>query len=107
MQDLTACLLVIVKTDVRRVREVSSEVDFASSSGITYEADLTAPPAVGAQVAEILGGSLAGSSCVVIDKFWDPYEWHGRRRVEAYAVEKGAPLALLDPRVDANSDWAS
>lgn len=106
MRDLAARLRAIVKTDVRP-RGLSSPESRENDPRIRYVADLSAPPADGARVAELLGGVLDGPSCVVIDRTWDAYQSHGRQRVESYAVAAGAPIALFDPRAAVEADWAS
>ncbi len=62
------------------------------------------------QAAASLGGvrhEIDGSACVVIERSWEPDEWHGRRRVEAYALEADAPIGLLDPRLRLDAGWTT
>jgi len=60
------------------------------------------------RAARTLGGEFIDDNrtCLVIDRVWEPHEWHGRRAVSQFLVGAEAPLALLDPRVAAISDWA-
>lgn len=95
MRDLASRLREIVKQPVR---------------DLTYVPDLPTPAVDLDRVAELLGGTrhdAPGSSCTVIDRTWEPEQWHGRKRIEAYALNPDAPLALVDPRLAGLRDWSS
>jgi uncharacterized protein YprB with RNaseH-like and TPR domain len=77
---------------------------------LTYVPDLGAPGSDLDRSAEALGGTrydAGGSACIVIDRVWQPHQSHGRRRVESFAIDPGAPISLFDARVAAIADWAS
>lgn len=99
MRDLGSRLRDIVKRDAERL---------GPAPELTYVPD--APQATDPErVAEALGGSRhvrGSSSCIAIDRVWEPSDWHGRRQVSAYAIDGREPLALLDPRHANNADWA-
>src|SRR5262245_14185258 len=100
MRDLTSRLRDIVRpsTGARGTRE------------LTYVPDLATPTVDQDRVAELLGGrrhDAPGSSCILIDRTWEPDQWHGRKCVEAYALNSEAPLALFDPRLGSLRDWSS
>ena len=61
------------------------------------------------QAAAALGGKLLDSSsgCVVIDRVWEPDDWHGRRPVRSFTVRADAPIELFDPRTSQLRDWAN
>jgi uncharacterized protein YprB with RNaseH-like and TPR domain len=59
--------------------------------------------------AQALGGALhqsGASTCIVIDRTWDPDHWHGRGRISSFAPQAQAPIGLFDPRVAAVPEWA-
>jgi uncharacterized protein YprB with RNaseH-like and TPR domain len=61
-------------------------------------------------VAAQLGGAVHeahGGTCVVVDRTWTPDQFHGRRRVDSYAIDPTAPIGLFDPRLTDRADWAS
>src|SRR5437016_1221458 len=77
---------------------------------LTYVADSPGSPLPIEEIARGLGGTthrVSDSICIVVDKRWEPDEWHGRRRVGSYAIDGSAPIAIFDPRLSAVSDWAS
>ncbi len=43
----------------------------------------------------------------MIDRTWDPWRSHGRRRIHECAIGPSAPVGLFDPRIAAVPDWAS
>ena len=47
------------------------------------------------------------SACLVIDRTWDPWRSHGRRRIHECAIGQAAPVGLFDRRIAAVPDWAS
>jgi len=106
MRDLTSRLREIVKTDLSK-RSRGPEVGSDVSRALRYESNLAAPPADAAAVARLLGGQLHGPSCVTIDRVWDPYQWHGRLRVESCVLDRMAPIGLFDPRATKEEDWWS
>ena len=105
MRDFTSRLREIVKRDGAR----------RGSSPVTGHRELTYAPEMSrshdaAGTAAQLGGTVytvAGSSCVVIDRIYDAYGWHGRQRVESYATDPAWPIALFDSRLSSASGWAS
>jgi uncharacterized protein YprB with RNaseH-like and TPR domain len=54
-------------------------------------------------------GASAGSpsACLVIDRTWDPWRSHGRRRIHECAIGQAAPVGLFDRRIAAVPDWAA
>jgi uncharacterized protein YprB with RNaseH-like and TPR domain len=75
---------------------------------LTYVEDSSGVAMDAGQAAHALGGTrheVDGSACVVVERAWEPDEWHGRRRVESYALDAGAPIALLDPRLTLDAEW--
>ena len=105
MRDLAARLRSIVKQDAGRPRPA---VESSSLRELTYVADLEGGRDV-ARTAADLGGvvhSSESSACVAIDRLW-PYEaWHGRKQIQACALDAESPIALFDPRLAAHSAWA-
>jgi uncharacterized protein YprB with RNaseH-like and TPR domain len=60
--------------------------------------------------AERLGGvrhQAGDSACVVVDRVWEPEDWHGRRQVRSYALDPRGSLALFDGRLASVADWAA
>jgi uncharacterized protein YprB with RNaseH-like and TPR domain len=109
MRDLMSRLRAIVRQPVGRG---SSDVDHrvGGSRELTYVPDLAVPAVDLDQTAALLGGGrhdVSGSACIVIDRTWEAHDWHGRRPMEAYAIEAAAPIALFDPRLAAVADWSS
>src|SRR5262245_25079855 len=112
MRDLSSRLRSVVRQNVRSVR-TTAEADF-SPSGVPRR-ELTYVPEIGPAgldldaTAAALGGAryaARNSACVVIDRAWSPEQWHGRRRVESYAIDAAAEIQLFDPRI-VDRDWAS
>jgi uncharacterized protein YprB with RNaseH-like and TPR domain len=98
MKDLAARLRAIVKQPIASAppRELTYVPE---SSGVAMDVE---------QAARALGGTrhdVDGSACVVVERAWEPDDWHGRRRVESYAIGAGAPIALLDPRLTLDAEW--
>jgi hypothetical protein len=105
MRDLAARLREIVERDRARPREVVS-ADLPALADRVGD-DAAARPAA---VAEALGGTwheAAGGSCLVIDRTWDPFRSHGRKRIHECVVANSAPVGLFDRRIAAVPDWAS
>lgn len=101
MRDLTTRLREIVRrnpTPAPPVRE------------LTYVPDLAAQgsDSVG-EAASRLGGRLhtaGSSSCVVLDRRWDADDWHGKRRVSSYVLDRDAPVGLFDARATVHPEWS-
>jgi uncharacterized protein YprB with RNaseH-like and TPR domain len=101
MRDLTSRLREIVRQNPKPAPPVRE---------LTYVPDLAADGSgrVGA-AAERLGGRLhtAGSSgCVVLDRRWDADDWHGKRRVSSFVLDREAPVGLFDARATVHPDWS-
>ncbi len=95
---------------VSRLREIVRQPVAEPRRELTYVPDLPAPRVDPDALAGILGGvrrDADDSSCVVIDCHWEPDDWHGRRRIEACAIESFAPLSLFAPRLKCEGDLAS
>ncbi len=110
MTDLASRLRAIVRQPVAS-RSGPSDVD-ARRQGreLTYVPDAPGAALSPADAAAALGGTrydAPGSSCVAVDRVWDADAWHGRQRIEACAIDAGAPLALLDPRLAHQAGCAS
>lgn len=112
MRDLTSRLRSVIKQNVGSGRR-TSDIDTSVSGGPLRE--LTYVPEIGTRsldldvTAAALGGAryaARNSACVVIDRAWSPEQWHGRRRVESYAVDAAAEIQLFDPRI-VDRGWAS
>lgn len=100
MRDLTSRLRDIVKRD---------HGGAAPMRELTYVPDTDGLAVSVGRAAEALGGvPLDGhAACLVIDRVWEPFQSHGRRRVEEYAVPGDAPLALFDARAAGrDASWA-
>jgi len=100
MRDLAARLRAIVQTDRK---STSGELTYVPDVGFCRSLDP-------ADVAATLGGTVCeahGGTCVVVDRTWTPDQFHGRRRVESYAIDHAAPIGLFDPRLIDRADWAS
>ena len=107
MRDLTSRLRDIVRQSVPGRTQAPGS---SAPRELTYVPDLPTPSVDLDRVAELLGGTrhdAPGSSCILIDRTWEPDQWHGRRSIEAYIPNASAPLALFDPRLASLSDWAS
>ena len=85
-----------------------------TSTGVTTPrvvADLgigeATPGGVSLAIAGALGGRVHGPSCLVIDRVFEAYQSHGRRRIEHYVLDDTLPLALLDPRCAGVNGWAA
>lgn len=112
MRDLASRLRDIVRQDRRSQQDHGRERELVSADLPEFEsAGGGASSPSGAWLAETLGGtwqaSAAGGACLVIDRTWDPWRSHGRRRITDCAIGATAPVALFDPRVAAVPDWAS
>ena len=108
MRDLTSRLRDIIKRDhgggptpaANPIRE------------LTYVPDTDGLSVSVGRAAEALGGlpledQRGQAACLVIDRVWEPFQSHGRRRVEEYAMAGDAPLALFDARATEGTDaWA-
>jgi uncharacterized protein YprB with RNaseH-like and TPR domain len=100
MRDLTSRLRDIVRRDhgggTAPMRELTYVPD---TDGLAVSVD---------RAAQTLGGvPLDGqAACLVIDRVWEPFHTHGRRRVEDYVVPGDAPLALFDARAVGDGSWA-
>jgi uncharacterized protein YprB with RNaseH-like and TPR domain len=103
MRDLAARLRSIVRQDH------GGPVSASSRRELTYIPDVAASTPDPEQAAAALGGTLLESSggCVVIDRVWEPDEWHGRRSVRSFTVRADAPIGLFDPRTAQVQDWAN
>ena len=114
MRDLASRLRAIVQTERARSR-VSVSADLAG-----VEDGAGAVVAGSAALAETLGGTWHESSwgrdgasarspsaCLVIDRTWDPWRSHGRRRIHECAIGQTAPVGVFDRRIAAVPDWAS
>lgn len=100
MRDLASRLREIVRQDHGGGSSTTRE--------LTYVPDLTAPSIPVEDAATALGGRPldASGSCVVIDRVWEPDDWHGRRTVRSFTMSRTAPLALFDPRLAGKPEWA-
>jgi uncharacterized protein YprB with RNaseH-like and TPR domain len=124
VRDLASRLRAIVETERARSRvSVSPEVPgWPGLPGLEDPQDdaaavvATRSPAL----AETLGGTWHESSpdergasagqpsaCLVIDRTWDPWRSHGRRRIHECAIGQAAPVGLFDRRIAAVPEWAS
>ena len=105
MRDLASRLRDIVERDRARTREsVSAELPALDDRS----ADLSATRS--ASIAETLGGTwheASGGACLVIDRTWDPFRSHGRKRIHECVIANSAPVGLFDRRIAAVPDWAS
>jgi len=109
MRDLTSRLRAIVKDAAGRF-SADPHAERRPPASYTYVPDIGAEGLDLDGTATALGGSRYGtnaSACVVVDRVWDANQWHGRRRVESYAIDAEAPIGLFDPRVPIECDWAS
>src|SRR5262245_65603305 len=93
MRDLTSRLREIVKRD-------HGGGSPAPARELTYVPDTDGLSVNVHHAADALGGvPLEGqSACLVIDRVWEPFQSHGRRHVEDYAIAADAPLSLFDTR---------
>ncbi len=107
MRDLAARLREIVRQDREaqaRTAPATRELTYVADLGVAGAGDSVERAAAG------LGGTIHevdGSSCVVVDRVWDPTDWHGRRQVSTYAVDPASPLGLFDARASAAPNWPS
>jgi hypothetical protein len=102
MRDLAARLRSIVRQDHGGPASASPRRE------LTYIPDVSASTQDPEQAAAALGGTLldSGGGCVVIDRVWEPDDWHGRRAVRSFTVRADAPIGLFDPRTG-QVQWAS
>src|ERR1700680_726738 len=102
MRDLTSRLRAIVSGTRVQTTEVPS---------LTYVPDIGAADAGDLEtVAAKLGGSYyrgGAGAYVVVERVWDADRWHGRRRMDSYAIDPLAPIGLFDPRLANRAEWAS
>ncbi len=101
MRDLTARLRDIVRqnhggTPPSPVRE------------LTYVPDTDGLSLDPGRAARALGGVPAApdTGCIVIDRVWEPHDWHGRHAVRAFVATPTAPLGLFDARAASAEGWA-
>ena len=75
---------------------------------LTYVPDTDGLSLDSERAARALGGAPAApdSGCIVIDRVWEPHDWHGRHAVRAFVATPTAPLGLFDPRVASAEGWA-
>ena len=101
MKDLAARLRSIVRKD--------HGGQMSSHRELTYVPEMAAPLPEPERAAEALGGRFLDShgGCIVIDRVWEPDDWHGRRPVRSFALRPDAPIGLFDPRAARVPDWAS
>ena len=101
MRDLTARLRDIVRQDHGGARP-SPVRDF------TYVPDTDGLALDPERAARALGGVPAApdTGCIVIDRVWEPHDWHGRHAVRAFVATPSAPLGLFDPRAASTEGWA-
>ncbi len=102
MRDLASRLRHIVRQD----REAQAK---AGLRELAYDAPIEGGHAA-ERVAEALGGSVHASgksSCAMFERAWDATDWHGRRPVSRYALDKDLPIGLFDTRVAELPEWAS
>ena len=89
MRDLAARLRSIVRQDH------GGSASHAPHRELTYIPDVVASTQDPGQVAAALGGTLldSGGGCVVIDRVWEPDEWHGtcHRHATAHGHMEPAP----------------
>ena len=112
MRDLKSRLRAIVQQD--KARGVPGDSADAPVRELTYvpELDVSMEPPVDPLdfVASALGGlahRTHSSGFVSIDTVWDAHDFHGRRRLESYAIAPDAPIRLFDPRLRAEPGWHS
>jgi len=107
MRDLASRLREIVERDRARSRGSEEQV----SADLPALADRAGDAAADrASLAAALGGvwhEASGGACLVIDRTWDPFRSHGRRRIHECAIANAAPIALFDRRIAAVPGWAS
>ncbi len=112
MRDLASRLRAIVRQPVagRMAGGVGGLDRGGGARELTYVADLAVPASDLDRSAAALGGvrhEAGPSACIVIDRVWQREESHGHRRVESYAIDPAAPIALFDARLASVADWAS
>lgn len=103
MRDLASRLRAIVAADHAR-RTVAVSAVGPGIDGAIGAAGLQS-------LADALGGawheSLSGGACLAIDRSWDPWRSHGRRRIHDYVITESAPVGLFDRRIPTMPAWAS
>ena len=102
MRDLASRLRSIVRQDAERQRS-SPQV-----RELTYVADVEGGHDT-ERTASALGGAVHGSdasACVVVDRVWSADDRLGHRRVAGWTIDRDAPIALFDRRLEATPDWA-
>jgi uncharacterized protein YprB with RNaseH-like and TPR domain len=108
MRDLRSRLRAIVQED--RSRAASADAAGTPVRELTYVPDGAGPSLDLDAAALILGGEAhrtRSSGFVSIDTVHEAHDHHGRRRLESYVIPPDAPIRLFDPRVRAESGWAS
>lgn len=100
MRDLAARLRSIVRQDHGGQASPRRE--------LTYIPDVIEARADPAHAAEALGGTLldSHSGCIVIDRVWQPDDWHGRRAVRSFAPRSDSPIGLFDAKAGRVAGWA-
>jgi len=101
MRDLTARLRDIVRQDHGGARP-------SPVRDLTYVPDTDGLSLDPERAARALGGVpvAADTGCIVIDRVWEPHDWHGRHAVRAFVATPTAPLGLFDPRAASADGWA-
>ncbi len=112
MRDLTARLREVVRRDRERTAGAGAGDGSAPETPAGGIRELTCipdpdPRSPHAGAGAALGGVPLDSSgsCIVIDYVYGGDRSHGRRRVEAWAPDPGAPLHLFDTRVADDGAW--
>lgn len=108
MRDLASRLRDIVERDRARTREpgehVSADLPALDDRATERAAERSS------SIAGALGGTwheASGGACLVIDRTWDPFRSHGRKRIHECAIASSAPVGLFDRRIADVPDWAS
>jgi hypothetical protein len=108
VRDLASRLRAIVQSDRQeRARSQSSvEPDLPGIEDGHAAAEFASHPD---ELARALGGrwieASSGGSCLLIDRTWDPFRSHGRRRINDCVIDPSAPIGLFDKRIAAVPDW--
>jgi hypothetical protein len=110
MRDLAARLRDIVRQDPRprpAPGAPAADGDDGAARTLTYVPDPGSGDAPNRSCADTLGGRAIDpdGSCLAIDRMYPADRSYGRRRIEAWAPERDAPLHLFDPRAAAAPDW--
>ena len=110
MRDLASRLRAIVERDRARLGDGGEPREHVSADlpALDDRSDLTGGRA--ASIAQALGGTwheAAGGACLVVDRTWDPFRSHGRKRIHECAIANSAPVGVFDRRIASVPDWAS